>query len=113
MDFLKTDSGAWISDRASIGAAFVDHFSTLFSSSVSPIEDEMLNLFEPSISAEENDLLCSLPTEDEIFQALSSLGSTKAPGPTDLLPCFIKNTGLQSSMIFWIMSGISFQNNRY
>jgi hypothetical protein len=47
---LKTESGAWLSDRASIGATFVNHFSKLFSSSAPTIEEEMLNLFEPSIS---------------------------------------------------------------
>jgi hypothetical protein len=33
IDFLKTSSGAWISDRNSIGGCFTSHYNSLFSSS--------------------------------------------------------------------------------
>lgn len=80
VDFLQTDSGAWVSKQAEIGGNFVQHFSNLFSSSSLIIEDEMLNLFSPSITPEENNFLCTIPLEEEIVQALASLGSTKALG---------------------------------
>jgi hypothetical protein len=70
VDFLKTDNGAWLADRRSIGSTFVSHFSSLFTSSGSPIKEEMLDLFEPSITVEENDVLCSIPAEEEIYEAL-------------------------------------------
>jgi hypothetical protein len=79
INFLEIDSGAWISDRAEIGNNFVSHFSRLFSTSHPPIDNELLDLFSPTISPEDNTLLCSIPSELEIVQALSSLGSTKAP----------------------------------
>ncbi|XP_059450878.1 uncharacterized protein LOC132181647 [Corylus avellana] len=90
VNFLKTNEGAWISDRAEIGGNFVSHFSNLFSSSVPPIEEDMLSLFDPVVSAEENSFLCALPPEEEVVQALSSLGSTKAPGPDGFTALFYK-----------------------
>jgi exonuclease III len=34
VDFLKSDSGVWLSDRPAIGGQFVTHFSNLFSTSI-------------------------------------------------------------------------------
>jgi hypothetical protein len=70
VNFLKTSAGGWISDRADIGDHFVHHFTNLFSSTSPSIEEELLALFPPVISDEENHVLCSIPTETEVFQAL-------------------------------------------
>ena len=43
------------------------------------IENEMLDLFSPIITEEENEILCTSPSEEEILEVLASLGSTKAP----------------------------------
>lgn len=50
----------------------------------------MLDLFSSSISEEENLHLCSIPTEEEVIKALSSLGSTKALGPYGFTALFYK-----------------------
>jgi hypothetical protein len=68
----------------------VSHFSKLFSSSNPPIDDEMLNLFASVITAEDNLFLCAFPLEEEVVQALSSLGSSKAPGPDGFTALFYK-----------------------
>jgi hypothetical protein len=52
------------------------------------IENEMLDLFSPIISEEENDLLCTLSVEEEILEALASLGTTKAPRPDGFIAFF-------------------------
>jgi hypothetical protein len=90
VNFLKTSNGAWVSDRAEIGGTFVQHFSSMFSSPTSPIDEAMLNLFDPVISAEDNIFLCATPTDEEVVQALSSLGSTKAPGLDGFTALFFK-----------------------
>jgi hypothetical protein len=50
----------------------------------------MLDLFAPVISADDLLHLCSIPLESEVFQALSSLGSSKAPGPDGFTALFYK-----------------------
>jgi hypothetical protein len=90
VNFLKTSTGGWLSDRAAIGGNFVDHFTNLFSSTSLPIDDELLNLFPSIISEEENLALVSIPTEEEVFKALSSIESSKAPGPNSFFALFYK-----------------------
>jgi hypothetical protein len=90
VNFLKTDSGSWLSDRASIGATFVSHFTNLFSSTNPPIADEMLDLLSPVITEDDSLNLYSIPSKSEVFQALSSLGSSKAPGPDGFTAIFYK-----------------------
>jgi hypothetical protein len=73
-----------------IGGNFVSHFSNLFSSTAPPIEEDMLNLFALVISAKDNTFLCAVPTDDEVVQALSSLGSSKASGLDGFISLFHK-----------------------
>jgi hypothetical protein len=79
-----------VSSRAKIGGNFLAHFTTLFTSSNPLIENEMLDLFSPIISEEENAFLCTPPDEEEISEALASLGTTKAPGPDGFTALFYK-----------------------
>ena len=50
----------------------------------------MLDLFSLVISDEENISLSTLPTEKENFEALTSFGSTKAPGLNGFTALFYK-----------------------
>ena len=86
VNFLKLDSGDWVSSRVEIGGNFIAHFTNLFTSSNTLIENEMLDLF----SEKENVLLCTPLTEEEILEALGSLGTTKAPGPDSFTALFFK-----------------------
>jgi hypothetical protein len=47
-------------------------------------------LFDISVSSEENQEICALPSKQEILSTLSSIGSTKAPGPDGFTTLFYK-----------------------
>jgi hypothetical protein len=49
-----------------------------------------LSLFNNCISTEANDSLCALPSEQEIFSVLTSIGSTNALGLDGFTPLFYK-----------------------
>lgn len=88
IDFLKLSSGNWTSDRTTIGTTMSDHFTSLFSTSRPVISDDLLGLFDCQITPEENISLCTIPSEKEIFNALTSIGATKAPGLDDFTALF-------------------------
>jgi hypothetical protein len=67
INFLKLDSGIWVCSRADIGGSFTSHFTNLFSSSNSLLITEMLDLFDPIITEEDNNFLCSIPSKDRCF----------------------------------------------
>jgi hypothetical protein len=90
ISFLKSNEGIWLFDREAIRSSFVSHFSNLFTSSCPPIEEEMLDLFPSVITDDDNNFLCSIPTEPEVISALFSLGSTKAPVPDGFTALFYK-----------------------
>ena len=90
VNFLKLDSRIWVSSRGDIGGNFISHFSNLFTTSNPTIETKMLDLFSPVITVKENALLCSIPDEAEVLEALTSLGSTNASGLDGFTSLFYK-----------------------
>ena len=111
INFLKSNTGDWVSSRVDIGGIFIDHFKHLFSSSNPSIEEEILDLFSPVISIAENLSFCSIPSKLEIFQALASLGSSKAPGSDGFTAFFTKKywSLIKVDVLNWIMN--FFNNN--
>jgi hypothetical protein len=61
----------------------------------------MLDLFPPIISTEDNLSLCFIPSEYEVIQALSSLGSSKALGPDGFTALFYKKSSLLLVKMSW------------
>jgi hypothetical protein len=68
---------------------------TLYSPHLNPIiDDDLLSLFDPCISQDDNLSLCAIPSEQEIFNALSSIGSLKPRDQMVLQLSSTKNTGM-------------------
>jgi hypothetical protein len=88
IDFLKLPLGSWNSDRRYIGNAFCQHFAHLFSTSGTSETLNFLHLFESLISDEVNQDLCAIPSEQEIYAALLSIGATKALEPDGFTALF-------------------------
>jgi hypothetical protein len=90
IDFLKLPSGIWSSERQTIGNCFTTHFKELFSTCDLIIDEDLLSLFNNCISTEANDSLCAIPSKQEIFFVLTSIGSMKAPGLDGFTALFYK-----------------------
>jgi hypothetical protein len=85
---LQTPNGGWLSYRTDIGNCFVTNFKHLFTSTNPMFRPELLDLFNPVISDLDNTILCSIPKEPKIFEALLSLGREKASGPDGFTALF-------------------------
>lgn len=85
---LQNDDGTWISGRAIIGSCFSSHFHDLFCTSDSVLPFDLVGLISPVITQSDGAILDSIPTGEEIFGNVKSLGSTKAPGPNGLPTLF-------------------------
>jgi len=81
INLLQSPHGGWLTDRSAIGDCFINNFKSLFTSLNPSPDEELLSLSENIISDEDNNLLCALLAESEIYDSLTSLGHTKAPGP--------------------------------
>jgi hypothetical protein len=90
IDFLRLPFGVWSSEQQEIGNCFTSHFQSIFNSSRPNLDEDLLSLFDNCISLEENASICEIPTEQEIFMALSEMGSTKAPGLYGFTALFYK-----------------------
>lgn len=77
---LKID-GEWVEDQDVLANGAVVHFQKLLSSESHSIDEDLLEVIPPLISEEQNSHLCSLPTAEEIKQAVFSLSGNSAPGP--------------------------------
>jgi hypothetical protein len=84
------DNGIRIMGRENIGSLLVDHFNTRFTTTHPPLDEDLSNLVDRVITVEENVALCVIPSEEEIFAAITDLGLNKAPGPDGMTGLFYK-----------------------
>ena len=88
---LKDDRGNWVDQANDIANLFSSKFASTFTKMDGRIrmtEEDMLML---SRGPQLDEFLCSIPEEDEICSAISSMGSDKAPGPDGIPVAFYKS----------------------
>ncbi|XP_060968321.1 uncharacterized protein LOC133035897 [Cannabis sativa] len=85
---LKDKEGKVWKDRKHIGEVIYSHFMELFTSA-KPVIDEMFEgLFVNKIDSLSNEKFASIPSDEEIKEAVFSLHPLKAPGPDGFSGCF-------------------------
>lgn len=90
IDAVKTDAGVWLHQREAIGSHIQSHFERLFARTNTQYPRDLNGLIPELITETDNAMLCSVPDDLEIWRAVRSLGSTKAPGRMVLQPYFIR-----------------------
>uniref|UniRef100_A0A803NMC7 Reverse transcriptase domain-containing protein n=1 Tax=Cannabis sativa TaxID=3483 RepID=A0A803NMC7_CANSA len=83
-----TLDGEWIRDQQQIANCFLKKFSDGFRNQRDGSASIPSDLFQNVISTEEGNILCSIPSESEMEEALSEMGKDKAPGPDGFPPSF-------------------------
>lgn len=109
IEFLVSHSRESIRDRESIGNAFVDFYSMLFTVDVLDNNCSFQDLLSPVVSRLENETLCSILDVREVRLALLAMGSHKSPGFDGFTPIFFQNiladnrrSSIQSSTTFFL-----------
>lgn len=88
IDFLKGPDGLWIPDEQAIAHAFIDHFVHLYTSSNPTLDPSFASIFLPTITEDDNNLLCAFLDNLEIQQATFALEARKSPGPDGMSALF-------------------------
>ncbi|VFQ97347.1 unnamed protein product [Cuscuta campestris] len=90
--FLVTEDGSKTTSKNEVANIFVDYFTTLFgtTSSVEPIELEILTAGTRVPSSAQSSLLASV-TPEEVREAVFDIGNDKALGPDGYTAAFFKD----------------------
>lgn len=78
---IRDDNGNWVRDPAVMSEMAVDYYQKLFSSQGSYDPDRLVESIPQLISDEQNVWLCSIPSDDEIKEAVHSMAPDSSPGP--------------------------------
>jgi hypothetical protein len=91
---LKKDDGGWVVNEKEKMEFITNHFVQLFRAGVDGIEEhsqQVLSAVRAQVTDEMNSKLMAEFTEEEVKNALESIGDLKAPGPDGLPSVFYKN----------------------
>lgn len=87
---LRRDDGSEVSDVTGIHDLIVGYYRTLFESNAGNRVEELLHYVPVRVTQEMNQHLMGEYTDQEIKEALESIGDLKAPGPDGMLALFYK-----------------------
>uniref|UniRef100_A0A2N9H629 Reverse transcriptase domain-containing protein n=1 Tax=Fagus sylvatica TaxID=28930 RepID=A0A2N9H629_FAGSY len=90
INIIKSDGGEWITEKKKIREHFQAKFIEHFSEEEVEFPPDLEGLVPHSITTEENEELCRIPTPQEIKKALFDMPTLKAPGPDGFPVLFYK-----------------------
>ena len=102
IDFIKDENGTWLSRRHLVSDCFINYYKNLFTSRhTHPSHHiDLLDIIPHSISFEENEALCAIPSNDEIKSVAFSFASSKSLGLDSMSATFYKsNWGIVSKEV--------------
>lgn len=77
---LHRPDGENITDPSQICNLAASHFDHLFTATPYAMTEELFDSYPATVSALQNDLICTLPSKQEIWEAVCSLSADSAPG---------------------------------
>ncbi|XP_060170652.1 uncharacterized protein LOC132601587 [Lycium barbarum] len=77
-----------IQDRDQISAAVIDFYQQQFSSELTSSDYSILEHVQEVVTKDQNDLLCSMPSLEEVHKAVFELAGDSAYGPDDVYNVF-------------------------
>lgn len=87
---LKGDNGEVVEDRRRLKFFITKHYKSLFQSHASDRREKVFQCVHPKVTGEMNEALLKLVTEEEVKNALGSIGDLKALGPDGMSAIFYK-----------------------
>ncbi|XP_026398476.1 uncharacterized protein LOC113294294 [Papaver somniferum] len=91
IDSLQAPDGSWCQDRSSIEDLLVSHFKKISTTSKPGDSENFLQHIPSCISEQDNDALVSIPSNQEIFEALKLMDPWTSPGPDGFPPGFYQS----------------------
>ena len=89
---LHDETGNWITEDNGVEKVAVDYFENLFSTTNPTVFDSFLAEVPPGITAQMNQRLLRLATEEEVRQTLFMMHPEKAPGPDGMTALFFQHS---------------------
>ena len=90
IEFLKV-GGNWIQGTDMVAKEIVHFYKDLFTSEPTHLPEDLDGIIQPIVTEADNELLCTIPLEEEVREVVFSMGSYKAPGPDGFSLIFFKH----------------------
>ncbi|XP_043703245.1 uncharacterized protein LOC122653468 [Telopea speciosissima] len=87
---IITEDGSVLKDANAIGDHMVAHFESFFKGGASIRDEELLAVIPSVVSNMDNDMLTSIPSQEEIKAAVFDLDPSSAPGPDGFSDTFFR-----------------------
>lgn len=89
---IRNDENVWLNSKEEIVECITQHFLKIATSVDPEIDQNIINLIHTSVTQNDNEMLCGIPSEIEIKKILFSMEPDKSPGPDGFPPNFFQQS---------------------